>query len=207
MSINLGIVLCIECSGIHRSLGLHLFFTLRGRDKKSHKNSRAHLPKGTHISKVRSLSLDRLDLETCRVMLALGNKAATAVFLAGLSPAEQTQRRLPAKAPRQQREAWIAAKYRDRAFIGTAPASPAALVWDTCVCCLKFDPGVLILKECAMQEQSVGAAAEGGDVIGLLRLLVFGASFNGPSHPLLQAAARGMLSSVSSFFFSSPTPF
>lgn len=41
-SINLGLTLCIQCSGIHRSLG-------------------------THVSKVRSLTLDRLESNLCQV--------------------------------------------------------------------------------------------------------------------------------------------
>ncbi len=43
-SINLGILICLECSGVHRSLG-------------------------THISKVRSLTLDKWDPELLIVRL------------------------------------------------------------------------------------------------------------------------------------------
>mmetsp|Transcript_19141 Transcript_19141/g.64650 ORF Transcript_19141/g.64650 Transcript_19141/m.64650 type:complete len:350 (-) Transcript_19141:73-1122(-) len=53
--INLGIVVCLGCSGVHRSMG-------------------------THISKVRSLQLDKLDDATCQLLLDCGNATVNAVF-------------------------------------------------------------------------------------------------------------------------------
>ncbi|KAF3856991.1 hypothetical protein F7725_008850 [Dissostichus mawsoni] len=50
-SLNLGALICIECSGIHRNLG-------------------------THLSRVRSLDLDEWPLELIRVMTAIGNQLA-----------------------------------------------------------------------------------------------------------------------------------
>eukprot|EP01088_Endostelium_zonatum_P010245 TRINITY_DN2361_c0_g1_i1.p1 TRINITY_DN2361_c0_g1~~TRINITY_DN2361_c0_g1_i1.p1 ORF type:complete len:820 (+),score=140.19 TRINITY_DN2361_c0_g1_i1:89-2548(+) len=50
VSINLGVVVCLGCSGVHRSLG-------------------------THISKIRSLRLDRLDLEILLMIKYVGNQA------------------------------------------------------------------------------------------------------------------------------------
>ncbi|MGH0153948.1 UNVERIFIED_CONTAM: hypothetical protein FKN15_045219 [Acipenser sinensis] len=54
-SINLGITLCIECSGIHRSLGVHL-------------------------SKVRSLTLDSWEPEQLKLVCGLGNDAINQIF-------------------------------------------------------------------------------------------------------------------------------
>lgn len=54
-SINLGILLCIECSGKHRGLGVH-------------------------ISKVRSIKLDDLDNETESLLLSLGNNVVNSIY-------------------------------------------------------------------------------------------------------------------------------
>uniref|UniRef100_A0A8C4EYP1 Arf-GAP with coiled-coil, ANK repeat and PH domain-containing protein n=1 Tax=Dicentrarchus labrax TaxID=13489 RepID=A0A8C4EYP1_DICLA len=54
-SINLGITLCIQCSGIHRSLGVH-------------------------FSKVRSLTLDTWEPELLKLMCELGNGAINQIY-------------------------------------------------------------------------------------------------------------------------------
>ncbi len=54
-SLNLGALICIECSGIHRNLG-------------------------THLSRVRSLDLDEWPLELIKVMSAIGNELANSVW-------------------------------------------------------------------------------------------------------------------------------
>ncbi|KAL8874286.1 MAG: hypothetical protein Q9174_000366 [Haloplaca sp. 1 TL-2023] len=90
VSINLGIVLCIECSGIHRSLG-------------------------THISKIRSLTLDTTSFTTdiVELLLLVGNRVSNMVWEARL---DQSTRPVP-QATRDQRLRFITSKYVDRTYI------------------------------------------------------------------------------------------
>jgi Arf-GAP with SH3 domain, ANK repeat and PH domain-containing protein len=90
VSINLGIIVCIECSGIHRSLG-------------------------THISKVRSLTLDTLSFtnDIVELLLLVGNRVSNMIWEAtldrNLKPSPQSNR--------EQRLKFISAKYSDRAYV------------------------------------------------------------------------------------------
>uniref|UniRef100_A0A3P8RRX4 Arf-GAP with coiled-coil, ANK repeat and PH domain-containing protein n=1 Tax=Amphiprion percula TaxID=161767 RepID=A0A3P8RRX4_AMPPE len=89
-SINLGITLCIQCSGIHRSLGVH-------------------------FSKVRSLTLDTWEPELLKLMCELGNKVINQIYEARR---EELGARKPQPGdPRHEVEAYIKAKYVDRRFI------------------------------------------------------------------------------------------
>ena len=90
VSINLGIVLCIECSGIHRSLG-------------------------THISKVRSLTLDTTSFTTdiVELLLLVGNRVSNMIWEATLDPALK----LSPQSSRDQRLQFITAKYANRAYV------------------------------------------------------------------------------------------
>ncbi|XP_053609279.1 arf-GAP with coiled-coil, ANK repeat and PH domain-containing protein 2 isoform X2 [Plodia interpunctella] len=89
-SINLGITLCIECSGIHRSLGVH-------------------------ISKVRSLTLDDWEPDIIKVMAELGNKVVNLIYEANTEGTTVT--RATPDCETSVREAWIRAKYVHLSFV------------------------------------------------------------------------------------------
>jgi len=95
VSINLAIIVCIECSGIHRSLG-------------------------THISKVRSLTLDTNSFtpDIVELLLLVGNRVSNMVWEAKLDPANKPS----PQATRDQRLKFITSKYVDRAWV--EPISP-----------------------------------------------------------------------------------
>uniref|UniRef100_A0AAQ5Z1K0 Arf-GAP with GTPase, ANK repeat and PH domain-containing protein 1 n=1 Tax=Amphiprion ocellaris TaxID=80972 RepID=A0AAQ5Z1K0_AMPOC len=91
-SLNLGALICIECSGIHRNLG-------------------------THLSRVRSLDLDEWPLELIKVMSAIGNELANSVWEANA----QGRLKPGPDASREERERWIRAKYEQRLFVASLP--------------------------------------------------------------------------------------
>uniref|UniRef100_A0A9J7ZBQ9 Arf-GAP with coiled-coil, ANK repeat and PH domain-containing protein n=1 Tax=Cyprinus carpio carpio TaxID=630221 RepID=A0A9J7ZBQ9_CYPCA len=89
-SINLGITLCIQCSGIHRSLGVH-------------------------FSKVRSLTLDTWEPELLKLMCELGNGVINQIYEARQ---EELGAKKPHPGdPRHEVEAYIKAKYVERRFV------------------------------------------------------------------------------------------
>uniref|UniRef100_A0A8D2LE01 Arf-GAP with coiled-coil, ANK repeat and PH domain-containing protein n=2 Tax=Varanus komodoensis TaxID=61221 RepID=A0A8D2LE01_VARKO len=89
-SINLGILLCIECSGIHRSLGVH-------------------------CSKVRSLTLDSWEPELLKLMCELGNATVNQIYEAQCE--EMGLKKPTANSSRQDKEAWIKVKYVEKQFL------------------------------------------------------------------------------------------
>lgn len=98
VSINLGIVLCIECSGIHRSLG-------------------------THISKIRSLTLDvnSFTNDIVELLLLIGNRVSNMVWESKLDPALKPI----SSSTREQRLRFITAKYAQRAYVSSIATSSA----------------------------------------------------------------------------------
>uniref|UniRef100_A0A7N8XJ21 Arf-GAP with GTPase, ANK repeat and PH domain-containing protein 1 n=1 Tax=Mastacembelus armatus TaxID=205130 RepID=A0A7N8XJ21_9TELE len=97
-SLNLGALICIECSGIHRNLG-------------------------THLSRVRSLDLDEWPLELIKVMSSIGNELANSVWEANT----QGRLKPGPDASREERERWIRAKYEQRLFLASLPCTDLSL--------------------------------------------------------------------------------
>ncbi|KAM3617732.1 uncharacterized protein V6R79_010354 [Siganus canaliculatus] len=94
-SLNLGALICIECSGIHRNLG-------------------------THLSRVRSLDLDDWPGELTQVLAAIGNHLANSIW----ESCTQGRTKPAPNATREERESWIRAKYEQRAFVAPLQAAP-----------------------------------------------------------------------------------
>ncbi|XP_067892074.1 arf-GAP with GTPase, ANK repeat and PH domain-containing protein 1 isoform X2 [Heterodontus francisci] len=91
-SLNLGALMCIECSGIHRNLG-------------------------THLSRVRSLDLDDWPLELIRVMSSIGNEVANSIW----EGSAQGRTKPSPDSTREEKERWIRAKYEQKLFLAPPP--------------------------------------------------------------------------------------
>uniref|UniRef100_A0A915NAM5 Uncharacterized protein n=1 Tax=Meloidogyne javanica TaxID=6303 RepID=A0A915NAM5_MELJA len=91
-SLNLGIIICIECSGVHRGLGVH-------------------------FSKVRSLTMDTLEFEQRNILLKLGNNIVNSIFLVNLPKSGQSSAfGIDKDSDREKRETWITNKYVHKMF-------------------------------------------------------------------------------------------
>lgn len=97
-SLNLGALMCIECSGIHRNLG-------------------------THLSRVRSLDLDDWPMELIKVMSSIGNELANSVWEEG----SQGRTKPSLDSTREEKERWIRAKYEQKLFLAPLPCTEFSL--------------------------------------------------------------------------------
>ncbi|XP_014002388.1 arf-GAP with GTPase, ANK repeat and PH domain-containing protein 2 [Salmo salar] len=139
-SLNLGALICIECSGIHRNLG-------------------------THLSRVRSLDLDDWPRELTQVLTAIGNHLANSIWECHT----QGRHKPTPNATREERESWIRAKYEQRVFVAPLPAPLPTGPGDTAmsVCLLSAVterdlPRLLLLLAHSNKEQINTALANGG---------------------------------------------
>ena len=98
-SINLGVLLCIECSGAHRKLG-------------------------SHISRVRSLDLDEWPPSHLAVMAALGNDVANSIWESGIRNLRNFRKPEP-NSSQEEKERFILAKYNQKEFLAPLPAGPS----------------------------------------------------------------------------------
>ncbi|XP_051046721.1 arf-GAP with GTPase, ANK repeat and PH domain-containing protein 1 isoform X4 [Phodopus roborovskii] len=97
-SLNLGALMCIECSGIHRNLG-------------------------THLSRVRSLDLDDWPMELIKVMSSIGNELANSVW----EESSQGRTKPSLDSTREEKERWIRAKYEQKLFLVPLPCTEFSL--------------------------------------------------------------------------------
>uniref|UniRef100_A0A8C7W1E6 ArfGAP with GTPase domain, ankyrin repeat and PH domain 2 n=1 Tax=Oncorhynchus mykiss TaxID=8022 RepID=A0A8C7W1E6_ONCMY len=139
-SLNLGALICIECSGIHRNLG-------------------------THLSRVRSLDLDDWPRELTQVLTAIGNHLANSIW----ESHTQGRHKPTPNATREERESWIRAKYEQRMFVAPLPAPSSTGPGDTAmsVCLLSAVterdlPRFLLLLAHSNKDQINTALSTGG---------------------------------------------
>uniref|UniRef100_A0A4W5QY26 ArfGAP with GTPase domain, ankyrin repeat and PH domain 2 n=1 Tax=Hucho hucho TaxID=62062 RepID=A0A4W5QY26_9TELE len=139
-SLNLGALICIECSGIHRNLG-------------------------THLSRVRSLDLDDWPRELTQVLTAIGNHLANSIWECHT----QGRHKPTPNATREERESWIRAKYEQRVFVARllapSPTGPGDTAMSVCLLSAVTErdlPRLLLLLAHSNKEQINTALANGG---------------------------------------------
>lgn len=131
-SLNLCIMVCIACSGVHRKLG-------------------------THISKVRSITLDKWTYNSLQLLLTIGNERSNAVWEARLEDAEsevQSPLKPTAGTSMEEREKYILSKYVQREYVFARDATMS------------------------QKESHLIKSAADGDLVGIMAAIAAGADVN-----------------------------
>ncbi|KAF3860847.1 hypothetical protein F7725_001102 [Dissostichus mawsoni] len=159
-SLNLGALICIECSGVHRNLG-------------------------TQLSRVRSLDLDDWPGELTQVLAAIGNHMANNIW----ESCTQGRIKPTPTATREERESWIRAKYEQRLFVppqGPQHPDGGMPAWLLSAVTERDLPRLLILLAHSSKEQinaqlsdaaphsALHAACQLGDVVMTQLLIWYG---------------------------------
>ncbi|KAJ2453684.1 hypothetical protein EV183_002088 [Coemansia sp. RSA 2336] len=97
-SINLGVLMCIDCSGIHRSMGVH-------------------------VSKVRSIKLDHWEPEQLQLMQRLGNARVNRIYE---QQRQQGGENIDESSTRGDKQPYLQRKYADREFVAGYDGDTAA---------------------------------------------------------------------------------
>ncbi|XP_042851681.1 arf-GAP with GTPase, ANK repeat and PH domain-containing protein 1 isoform X3 [Panthera tigris] len=146
-SLNLGALMCIECSGIHRNLG-------------------------THLSRVRSLDLDDWPIELIKVMSSIGNELANSVWEE--SSQGRTKPSLDSTRLSKTRHEWFVSEVSMSCGVFLLPQMPVGHTSlprgeEPQVCCAEFawmptsalGKGTRVLRElCMRKEQKRGTFRE-----------------------------------------------
>ncbi|XP_058060428.1 centaurin-gamma-1A isoform X1 [Anopheles bellator] len=133
-SLNLGVLMCIECSGVHRNLG-------------------------SHISKVRSLGLDEWPPGHLSVMLAIGNSLANSVWEANTRGRVKPT---PASS-REEKEAWIRSKYEGKDFLPAFNPSPP-IGQQLCEAVVRSDMKSIIILLANASNEHINSTASNRDL-------------------------------------------
>ncbi|XP_015603346.1 centaurin-gamma-1A isoform X2 [Cephus cinctus] len=131
-SLNIGVLMCIECSGIHRNLG-------------------------SHISKVRSLDLDDWSAGQLSVMLALGNDIANSFWEYCLNGKQKPT----SDSPREEKEQWIRWKYEEKVFLPPiSPNIPVGKLLIDSICRGDMRAFTLYLAKCSYEDINMSVSEQ-----------------------------------------------